>query len=333
MPDGGAVHRRHASPTRPARATYKLYVPSGYHGQPLPLVVMLHGCTQSPDDFAAGTRMNALAEEQTLASSPTRRRRQAANAQQCWNWFRRGDQRRDRGEPSLIAGITRQIMRDYRGRRRAASTSPACRPAAPRRRSWARPIPTSTPRSACIPASPAAPPATCPRRFAAMQQGANPSPPPDGRTRVPTIVFHGDQRQHRQPAQRRPGRGPGAGGCRRPAHARSSRARSRAASPTAARSTSRCERPRAARALAVHGAGHAWSGRQPGRHLHRPARAGRLARDAALLPRPPGRAGRELAIGSPGRPPCKAGAGPAAPHSVFRYSSNASLFAADCVVP
>ena len=43
--------------------TYKLYVPSRYRGQPLPLIVMLHGCTQSPDDFAAGTRMNLRAEE------------------------------------------------------------------------------------------------------------------------------------------------------------------------------------------------------------------------------------------------------------------------------
>jgi hypothetical protein len=77
---------------------YKLFIPSRHQGQPLPLVVMLHGCTQSPDDFAAGTRMNFLAQERNCfvvyPEQPSE-----ANQAKCWNWFRTGDQRRGGGDP------------------------------------------------------------------------------------------------------------------------------------------------------------------------------------------------------------------------------------------
>jgi poly(hydroxyalkanoate) depolymerase family esterase len=111
VPEGARFIESSYSSPAGSRA-YRLFIPSRYQGQPLPLVVMLHGCTQSPDDFAAGTRMNFIAEEQNCfvvyPAQPSQ-----ANQAKCWNWFRATDQQRGRGEPSLIAGITRQIMDDY----------------------------------------------------------------------------------------------------------------------------------------------------------------------------------------------------------------------------
>jgi len=91
---------------------YKLFVPPVLDGRSVPLVVMLHGCTQDPDDFAAGTRMNEAALEcGFFVLYPAQA--QNANASRCWNWFKHNHQRRDRGEPAILAGMTRDVMGRY----------------------------------------------------------------------------------------------------------------------------------------------------------------------------------------------------------------------------
>lgn len=92
---------------------YKLYVPAAKPEEPCAMIVMLHGCTQSADDFAAGTRMNRLADEHGfLVVYPEQAAH--ANPSKCWNWFKPQDQLRDAGEPSLLAGLVREVAQRHR---------------------------------------------------------------------------------------------------------------------------------------------------------------------------------------------------------------------------
>ena len=92
--------------------TYKVCVPDMQPDAPRAVIVMLHGCTQSADDFAAGTRMNRLADEHGfLVVYPEQAAH--ANASKCWNWFKPQDQLRGAGEPSLIAGIASEVARSH----------------------------------------------------------------------------------------------------------------------------------------------------------------------------------------------------------------------------
>lgn len=246
---------------------YKLYVPPGHEGKSLPLVVMLHGCTQDPDDFAAGTAMNARASQQGFfVLYPAQA--QDANPSRCWNWFKHNHQQRGRGEPALIADLTQAVVAQYgldAGRVYIAGLSAGGAMAAVMAQAYpdlfaAVGVHSGLPQGAASNAAEA---------LAVMKSGVpaghrKAQQAPSGSHRpVPVIVFHGDKDQTVHPGN----------GEHIITHATAALA---AGQPQVERGTSPSGRGYTrtrhsgddGRTLAehwvVHGAGHAWSGGRAG---------------------------------------------------------------------
>jgi len=107
---GSWTHSFFAAPSG-QRMTYWLYLPlrdKAQVGKPLPLVVMLHGCTQTAPDFARGSRMNALAQRKGFAVLYPQQL-VSIDSHRCWQWYQRATQNGG-GEAGLVAGLVTQVV-------------------------------------------------------------------------------------------------------------------------------------------------------------------------------------------------------------------------------
>jgi poly(hydroxyalkanoate) depolymerase family esterase len=264
IPDGAQFLSRSFA-CAAGRRNYKLYIPRRLHKSRPALLVMLHGGTQRGDDFAAGTRMNDLAEEHGfIVAYPSQCK--AANASLCWNWFAPEHQKRGTGEPSIIAGITSEIVANHNvdpDRVFVAGLSAGGAMAAV----MAATYPDMYAAVGVHSGLPYRSATDLPSAFAAMRGNAGPrrrrSRKPrevaDASPRVRTIIFHGDADKivHPSNATGIVG-GPKLGESIEPAEARSSAARSY---------TRTLIRDQSGVAVVeqwlLHGSGHAWSGGSP----------------------------------------------------------------------
>lgn len=165
---------------------YRLFVPPNAPAGPRPMVVMLHGCQQDADDFAAGTAMNAAAAREGVYVLYPAQSSQA-NPQRCWNWFKHTHQARGKGEPAFIADLVRRIAGEHpidAERVYAAGLSAGGAMAAILGAAYPDVFAAIGVHSG-LPAGAAKDVASA---FAAMKGGPQAAP----QSTVPTIVFHGD---------------------------------------------------------------------------------------------------------------------------------------------